>query len=66
MFMKFIVDQPGLTLLIAGVIAFLVRPLFGWVPLIGGAMSVILLFVAVFFVVGGAWMFFMGRKGVDA
>ena len=41
--MGFIVDRPGLTLIIVGIIAFLS-------------------FAAVFFVVGGLWMFFMGRN----
>lgn len=60
--MGFIVDRPGLTLIIVGVIAFLARNIFSWVPLIGGAMSVMLLFVGVFFVIGGVWMFVVGRS----
>lgn len=60
--MGFIVDRPGLTLIIVGIIAFLLRNVFSWVPLIGGAMGAILSFAAVFFVVGGLWMFFMGRN----
>lgn len=60
--MGFIVDRPGLTLIIVGVIAFLIRNLFTWVPLIGGAVSAILMFAAAFFIVGGVWMFVVGRS----
>lgn len=60
--MGFIVDRPGLTLIIVGVLAFLVRNVFDWVPLIGGAMGAILMFASVFFVVGGIWMFVVGRS----
>ncbi len=60
--MGFIVDRPGLTLIIVGVIAFLIRNALNWVPLVGGAMSAVLSFAAVFFVVGGLWMFFVGRS----
>lgn len=60
--MGFIIDRPGLTLIIVGILAFLVRNVFAWVPLIGGAMSAILMFAAVFFVVGGLWMFVVGRN----
>lgn len=59
--MGFIVDRPGLTLVIVGVIAFLLRNAFSWVPLIGGALGTILLFAAAFFVVGGMWMAVVGR-----
>ena len=52
----------GVLLIIVGIIAFLVRNVFNWVPLIGGAMNTILIFAACFFVVGGIWMFFMGRN----
>ena len=60
--MGFIVDRPGLTLVIVGVLAFLIRNEFGWVPLIGGAMTAVLTFAALFFVVGGVWMFVVGRS----
>lgn len=60
--MGFIIDRPGLTLIIVGVLAFFSRRFFSWVPLIGGAMSAILLFAAVFFVIGGVWMFVVGRS----
>ncbi len=60
--MGFIVDRPGLTLIIVGVVAFLLRNVFSWVPLAGGAMSAILMFAAAFFVVGGIWMFVVGRS----
>jgi hypothetical protein len=60
--MGFIVDRPGLTLVIVGLVAFLARNIFSWVPLIGGAMNAILLFVGVFFVIGGVWMFVVGRS----
>lgn len=64
--MGFIIDRPGLTLIIVGVLAFLVRNIFNWVPLVGGAMSAILTFAAVFFVVGGVWMFVVGRSADPA
>lgn len=60
--MGFIMDRPGLTLIVVGVIAYLLRNAFGWVPLIGGAVSAVLLFAAAFFVVGGIWMFVVGRR----
>ena len=60
--MGFIVDRPGLTLVIVGVLAFLIRNALGWVPLIGGAMTAILTFASVFFVIGGIWMFVVGRS----
>jgi len=60
--MGFIVDRPGLTLVIVGVIAFLIRNAFNWVPLIGGAMGAVLMFAAAFFIVGGIWMFVVGRS----
>jgi hypothetical protein len=63
--MGFIVDQPGLSLLITGIVALVVRPFFDWVPLIGGLMSTLLLVAGLFFVVGGIWMFLVGRKPVD-
>lgn len=61
--MAFIMDRPGLTLILVGVVAFLVRNAFGRVPLIGGSISALLLFASVFFVVGGLWMFVVGRRG---
>jgi len=60
--MGFIVDRPGLTLIVVGIVALLVRNVFAWIPLIGGAMSAILLFAGVFFVIGGIWMFVVGRS----
>lgn len=60
--MGFIMDRPGLTLIIVGVGAYLLRNAFGWVPLIGGSISAVLMFAAVFFVVGGIWMFVVGRR----
>ena len=60
--MGFIVDRPGLTLIIVGVLAFLLRNVFGWVPLIGGVTTAVLMFASVFFVVGGIWMFVVGRN----
>ncbi len=64
--MGFIVDRPGLSLLVVGILMFFVRPLFEWLPLIGGAMNTILLLASIFFVVGGVWMFFMNRSGDPA
>lgn len=60
--MGFIIDRPGLTLIIVGVVVYLLRNAFTWVPLIGGATTAVLWFAAVFFVVGGIWMFVVGRS----
>jgi len=59
--MGFIVDRPGLTLVIVGVLSFVLRNAFNWVPLIVGALGAILTFAAVFFVIGGVSMAVVGR-----
>ncbi len=60
--MKFLIDRPGVVLLLSGIIAFLARRFFGWVPLIGGVMSTILFVFAIFAIVGGVWLLLMDRK----
>ncbi len=60
--MKFLIDRPGVVLLLSGIIAFLARQFFGWVPLIGGVMSTILFVFAIFAIVGGVWLLLMDRK----
>ncbi len=60
--MKFLIDRPGVVLLLSGIVAFLARRFFGWVPLIGGVMSTILFVFAIFAIVGGVWLLLMDRK----
>ncbi len=64
--MKFILTRPGITLIVVGIVAFFVRNLLDGLPLIGGIISPILLVASIFFVVGGLWIFVMGRAGDTA
>ncbi|MFT7599806.1 MAG: hypothetical protein ACI8TP_002742 [Acidimicrobiales bacterium] len=50
------VKRPGVTLLIAGIAALILRWALGWIPFIGGMLGLILLIFAVFAVAGGIWM----------
>ena len=47
------VKRPGVTLLIAGIAALILRWALGWIPFIGGMLGLILL---IFAVAGGIWM----------
>ncbi len=60
--MNFLMEKPGAVLLVAAVLAFVLRWPLGAVPAIGGVLSWILVAAAVFFAVGGVWMLFMGRS----
>lgn len=63
--MDTIVNRPGVTLLIAGIASLVLRWPAGWIPLLGGLLSWILLLVAIFFIVGGIWMIVIGRGSRD-
>ena len=54
--------EPGSALLVMAVGAFFARFVLGGVPLIGGLLSVILLFAMIFGVIGGVFLLFAGRK----
>ncbi len=61
--MKLIITRPGITLILVGILAFVLRPILDGLPAIGSLVSGILLVASIFFVVGGLWIFFMGRAG---
>ena len=63
--MDTIVNRPGVTLLIAGLVSLVLRWPAGWLPVIGGLLSWILFLVAIFFIIGGIWMIFIGRDSSD-
>ena len=48
--------RPGATLLLAGIVSFILSRFIDFVPLIGGMLSVMLFFFAVFAVIGGVWL----------
>lgn len=48
--------RPGTTLLLAGIVAFLVSRFIGFVPLIGGILTGMLAIFGMFAVVGGIWL----------
>ncbi|MDH3679317.1 MAG: hypothetical protein OEV40_05130 [Acidimicrobiia bacterium] len=54
--------QPGSALLVMAVGAFLARYLVGGLPLIGGILSIILLFAMVFGLLGGLYLLVLGRR----
>lgn len=62
---KFILTRPGITLIVVGILAFLIRMVIDGVPVVGGMLSGILLVASVFFVVGGLWIFVMGRASKE-
>ncbi len=64
--MKTIVQRPGVTLLLTGIVAFFARRVVGWVPFIGGTMKFVLLVFAFFAIVGGFWILLNGRRHSDA
>ncbi|MCP3853907.1 MAG: hypothetical protein GY745_13865 [Actinomycetia bacterium] len=59
--MKTLLNRPGVVLVVTGILAYLVRPVVGAVPLLGGVLSIIFLLLAIFMVVGGVWMLIIGR-----
>lgn len=63
--MDTIVNRPGVTLLVAGLVSLVLRWPAGWLPVIGGLLSWILFLVAIFFIIGGIWMIFIGRGSSD-
>ena len=54
--------EPGSALLVMAGVAFFSSMFVGGLPLIGGLLSVILLFATVFGVVGGAFLLYTGRR----
>lgn len=54
--------EPGSALLVMAVLAFFARFVVGWVPLIGGILSMILLFAAIFGLVGGLYLTITARR----
>lgn len=63
--MNTIVNRPGVTLLIAGIVSFFLRWPASWIPFLGGLLAWMLLLFAVFAVIGGIWMIFIGRPAKD-
>lgn len=61
--MKLILTRPGITLIVVGILAYLVSTVIDGVPAIGGLLNGILIVASIFFVVGGLWIFVMGRAG---
>ncbi len=64
--MKFILTRPGITLIVVGIIAFFVRRIVDGLPLVGGILNGILFVASIFFVIGGLWIFVMGRAAEKA
>jgi len=54
--------QPGSALLVMAVVAFFARFVVGYVPIIGGLLSVIALVAMTFGVIGGIYLLFIGRR----
>ena len=63
--MKFIMERPGVTLILVGIAAYFLRPVLDGLPLVGGIVGSILFIASIFFVIGGVWIMFMGRSGDD-
>lgn len=54
--------QPGSALLVLAMLAFMARFVVGGLPLIGGILSVILLFAMVFGLIGGVYLLVLARR----
>jgi hypothetical protein len=54
--------EPGSALLVMAVVAFVARFVLKGLPLIGGLLSVLLLFAVVFGVVGGVFLLYTARR----
>lgn len=54
--------RPGWTLLLVGIVSFLVSRFIGVVPLIGSMLMVMTLLFGLFAVVGGLWLIAMERR----
>lgn len=54
--------RPGYTLLLAGVLAYVVSRFIDVVPLIGSTVAVMLFLFALFAVVGGLWLIVAERR----
>ena len=54
--------EPGRALLVLAVVAFLLRFVVGFIPVIGGLLAFILWFAVAFGVVGGIYLTFMSRR----
>ncbi len=54
--------EPGRALLALALVAFLLRFVVGWVPLIGGLLVVICWFAMVFGLVGGLYLTIQNRR----
>lgn len=63
--MKTLVNRPGVVLLIAGIVSFFLRWPASWIPWLGGMLAWMLWLLAIFFVIGGLWMIFIGRPSKD-
>ena len=48
--------RPGTTLLLAGLVAFLVSQFIGFVPVVGGVLTGMLALFGMFAIVGGVWL----------
>lgn len=48
--------RPGTTLLLAGLVSFLVSQFIGFVPLVGGVLTAMLALFGLFAIVGGVWL----------
>lgn len=54
--------RPGYTLLLTGVVAFLVSRVIGIVPLIGSMLGIMLFLFSLFALVGGLWLILAERR----
>lgn len=54
--------RPGVVLLITGILFIVAQSLVGWIPFIGGLMSVILVLAGVFMILGGLFLLITKRS----
>ena len=54
--------RPGYTLLLAGAASFVASRFIGFVPFVGGTLTVMTFLFAIFAVVGGAWLVIAERR----
>lgn len=58
--------RPGYTLLLAGLVSFLVSRFIGVVPLVGGILTGMLALFGMFAIVGGIWLVIAERRAGQA
>lgn len=54
--------RPGTTLLLAGVVSYVVSKFIGGLPLLGSILSAMLLLFSIFAVIGGVWLIVAERR----